>query len=155
MNPDSSSAKKNSISEIEAINGKDAIATSSEGRKKSSLKKVDRKDVDDDFVSFEESSYSNLIHAGDLSESKSNQSKQKHAIKHVDHFLSKSDKFDVNSFDELNINNITDDMLGQMATYFATEARQGCCENKPLLRYQSANGYMSAFKSAYLKKFRK
>ena len=101
-----------------------------------------------------ETSYSQLVHASDLAESKSNQKKYKQAIKHVDHFLVNNSSFEPNSFEELNHTDITDELLGKLATYFGTEARQQCDQNKPLLKYLSAHGYMSAFKNAYLKKFR-
>ena len=56
--------------------------------------------------------------------------------------------------DTLQKKDITNDMFGKLATYFAKHARVGCSDENPLLAYLTATAYFSAAKMIVLHKFK-
>ena len=52
------------------------------------------------------------------------------------------------------MSDITDELVGEFATYLGKFARSYCNINKPLLMYLTAHGYLSAFKNHFEAKVR-
>ena len=98
--------------------------------------------------------YSSMKHAAELSQSKSQIKKMASALVHVNKFLADSNLFPFKTFDEILPEHINDRFLGLLATYFGKEAKSIYKNKGKPLAYLTAVGYMSAFKSSFILKYR-
>ena len=100
--------------------------------------------------------FTKIGHLFDLKEGNKNRDKKKSALKHLQYYLQRQSTFphlkDVKDFQKMD--DITDEFVGEFATYLGKYARSYCDINKPLLAYMTAHGYLSAFKMHFEVKFR-
>ena len=94
----------------------------------------------------EEQEYTKIGHLVDLKDSEKNKEKKSSAIKHLDYYLSRQKTFPFKNHKEMTLKDINDYFCGNFATYLVKYAHMYCNVNKPLLKYLTAHGYMSAFK---------
>ena len=62
-------------------------------------------------------------------------------------FLKHTKEYKFNHHTEISFSDINDNLIGKYTSYMATEARQYCDPNKPLLKTEVAVGYTSAVKN--------
>ena len=100
--------------------------------------------------------FTNIGHLVDLKDGQKNKQKKSSTIKHFSYFLRNQNTFDKIKVlsDIKSMSDITDELVGEFATYLGKYARSYCDVNKPLLKYLTAHGYLSAFKMHYEGLFR-
>ena len=100
--------------------------------------------------------FTKIGHLVDLKDGQKNKQKKSSAIKHLDYYLRHQKTFPLlhSSEDITSMEDITDELVGEFATYLAKFARSYCSIKKPLLKYLTAHGYLSAFKMYYEGLFR-
>ena len=99
--------------------------------------------------------FTKIGHLVDLKQGSSNRDKKKSAIKHLRYYLAHQKTFPhLTKVEDIKLSDITDKFVGEFATYLGKYARSYCDIKKPLLRYMTAHGYLSAFKMHYEVKHR-
>ena len=100
--------------------------------------------------------FTKIGHLVDLKDGNKNKDKKNSALKHLQYYLERQNTFPhlkhVNDIQRMA--DITDEFVGEFATYLGRFARSYCNINKPLLMYLTAHGYLSAFKSHFESVFR-
>ena len=96
-----------------------------------------------------------MEHAVIAAQSPAMQKKMNSAKRHVNYFLSQcGDKFPFKTFEDIKPEDLSDEFLGLLATYFGQTATGFFKNTKRPLAYLTAVGYMSGFKSAFLAKYK-
>ena len=96
-----------------------------------------------------------FTHIGNLVEitqGAKNIEKKKNAIKMINYFLSRQNKYPFNSFDDVKMKDWNEDFTGTVSFFLALEARKYCLEDQELISYLTAYGYLSALKMAAIDK---
>lgn len=111
-----------------------------------------RDDGDED----EELAFANLKNAVIATESTSADKKKRCALNHLNHYLKNTDPTEhyFHHHNQIKPQDLTDEFIGKFATYLGKHARIQMRINTKLVKWLTAVGYLSGFKSYFLQKFK-